>query len=181
MTTYISILRGINVSGQRMIKMDALKKMYETLGMKQVKTYIQSGNVIFQTENSTPRELQDIISNQIFQTFNHEVPVIVLTVGTLEHIIENNPFKNDSSKDVVFLHITFLAAPPVNVKFETPENKKAEGEELVLTDQAVYLFCPHGYGKTKLTNGFIENKLHVRATTRNWKTANELLKIARQF
>jgi uncharacterized protein (DUF1697 family) len=80
--------------------------------------------------------------------------------------------------DRQFLHVTFLVADPKEVDFELIESKKSPGEEIVLIKKTVYLYCPHGYGRTKLTNNFLETKLRVGATTRNWKTVNELLKIA---
>ena len=178
MATYISILRGINVSGQRMIKMDALKQLYERLGLGQVKTYVQSGNVVFWAEGRTQRDLEQSISAHILQEFGYEVPALVFIAEDFRAIAEENPFLREPARDAAFLHVTFLTAPPYRDGWEAVVSKKAEGEELALTDRAVYLFCPHGYGRTKLTNGFIESKLKVGATTRNWKTVTELVKTA---
>ncbi|MDP4208758.1 MAG: DUF1697 domain-containing protein [Bacteroidota bacterium] len=180
MMTYISILRGINVSGQKIIAMDALRKMYEYLGFRNVQTYIQSGNVIFQDDRYESYELTTKISNQILNQFGFQVPVIVLTVETLERIITNNPFKNEQSKDARYLHVTFLASRPVMVDCVDILMRKSDDEDVAITEEALYLYCPNGYGKTKLTNSFIEAKLNVVATTRNWKTTNELLKISQK-
>lgn len=181
MTTYISILRGINVSGQKLIKMDALRKSYENLGFCNVTTYLQSGNVIFSANNAKPNELAQTITRQIERDFGFDVPVIVLTIDNLKQIIDNNPFLKDSDKDTTFLHVTFLSSKPQKFDFKTIEEKKLSGEEISFADNAVYLYCPNGYGKTKLNNSFLENKLKVGATTRNWKTTTELLKIAQQI
>jgi Uncharacterized protein conserved in bacteria len=178
MKTYISILRGINVSGQKIIAMAALREMYEYLGFRNVQTYIQSGNVIFQDDRYESSELTTVIFNQILKQFGFEVPVIVLTIETLERIITNSPFKNEESKDARYLHVTFLASPPVMADDEGVLMRKSDDEDVAITDEALYLYCPNGYGKTKLTNSFIEAKLNVVATTRNWKTANELLRIS---
>ncbi len=174
MKTYISILRGINVGGQRIIKMDALKALYQELGFKNIDTYIQSGNVIFQHTNSNEVELKNLIQDKIKTAFDFDVPVIVLSAIKLKSIISNNPFANDSDKNAAYIHITFLAEQP---EYFDPVNilsKKSDSEEIHLTQDAIYLYCPNGYGKTKLTNNFIESKLKVQATTRNWKTSLKL-------
>ncbi|MCK9403428.1 MAG: DUF1697 domain-containing protein [Chitinophagaceae bacterium] len=180
MTTYISIVRGINVSGQKLIKMDALRKSYENLGFHDVTTYVQSGNVIFAGNDIELNNLEQKISRQIEKDFGFEVPVIVLTIDKLKQVIDNNPFLKDPNKDQTFLHVTFLSSKPEHYDHKTIEDKKQNGEEIFFSDNAVYLYCPNGYGRTKLTNNFLEAKLKVGATTRNWKTTNELLKIAKQ-
>jgi uncharacterized protein (DUF1697 family) len=181
MTTYISILRGINVSGQKLIKMDALRKSYENMGFCNVTTYVQSGNVIFTGNDSEISELEQKISQQIEKDFGFEVPVIVLTIDKLKQVIDNNPFLKDLNKDQSSLHVTFLSSKPNRYDHSTIDDKKQNGEEIIFSDKAVYLYCPNGYGKTKLSNNFLETKIKVGATTRNWKTTNELLKIAQQI
>jgi len=181
MPTYISILRGINVSGHNLIKMDALRKSYESLGFQNVMTYKQSGNVIFTAVNSGINELEQKISIRIEKDFGVTVPVIVMTSDHLKVLVDNNPFLRDSDKDPAFLHITFLASGPVNYNHKDIEDRKQEGEDIFFSESVIYLYCPEGYGRTKLTNNFLEAKLKVSATTRNWKTANELLSIAQQI
>lgn len=178
MKVCISILRGINVSGKNPVKMDALRRSYETLGLKNVKTYIQSGNVIFKAEVQNELELAQKIFHQIYNDFGFEVPVIAMNIERLKMVIDNNPFLNKSDKDHSFLHVTFLSSKPEPYDIKSIEEKKLGGEEIAITEHAVYLYCPNGYGKTKLNNGFLEKKLKVSATTRNWKTINELYKIA---
>ncbi|MBN2635729.1 MAG: DUF1697 domain-containing protein [Prolixibacteraceae bacterium] len=178
MEIYISILRGINVSGQKSIKMADLKTMYEKLNFSDVKTYVQSGNVVFRAGNEKTGILEQKIREKIKANFGFDVPVIVMSVDKLKTIIESNPLKDDPAKDEKFLHVTFLGSAPENYNEELILSKKAGQEEIVITSNAVYLYCPHGYGTSKLNNNFIENKLKVTATTRNWKTANELLKLA---
>ena len=180
MPTYISILRGINVSGQKRIKMDALRKSYENLGFHKTTTYLQSGNVIFVDKDFELHELEQRIARQIKKDFDFEVPVIVLTVGKLKQVIDNNPFLKDRSKEQTFLYVTFLSSKPDHNDYRKIEDKKQNGEDIFFSDKVAYSYCPNGYGKTKLTNNFLETILKVRATTRNWKTTNELFKIAQQ-
>lgn len=181
MTTYISILRGINVSGQKLIKMDALRSSYEKLGFRSIATYVQSGNVVFRGSSANPEDLAKTITQQIEKDFGFDVPVFVMTADSLKQIIDNNPFAREISKDNSFLHVTFLSAKPQNIDRYSIEEKKLSGEEVAIVDNAIYLYCPYGYGKTKLSNNFFETKLKVVATTRNWKTTNELFKIVQEL
>jgi uncharacterized protein (DUF1697 family) len=179
MNTYIAILRGINVSGKKIIKMDALHQLFENSGFSNVRTYIQSGNVLFSSEQTNTSELEQLIATQIEMEFGFQVPVIVLTHLELQQIVENNPFLNDETKNPAFLHVTFLASTPVEDAIDQLTAKKAEQEAFFLTKNALYLYCPNGYGNTKLTNNCIELKLKVQATTRNWKTTLGLLKMVK--
>jgi uncharacterized protein (DUF1697 family) len=166
------------VSGQKMIKMAALQEMYEDLHFIHVETYIQSGNVVFQYQKSDQKELTQKISAQLLNRFGFEIPVIVLEAVELRDIIERNPFISDKTKEISHLHVTFLSSTPKQPDRTIISQKRSGDEEFLLTEKAVYLYCPHGYGRTGLTNTFFENKLKVGATTRNWKTTTELLKIA---
>ena len=159
--------------------MDALKRMYESLNFENVKTYIQSGNVVFSTCKTDLKKLESQISSRLEEEFGEEVPVIVLKAETLENIIKNNPFANNEQKDTSNIYITFLADKPKEIDKDSIENKKQQGEEIEYSENAIYLYCPNGYGRTKLNNNFLENKLKIKATTRNWKTTNELLKLAK--
>ncbi len=178
MTTYISILRGINVGGKKPVKMVALKTLYEHLNFKNVRTYIQSGNVIFDDEETGLRRLEDKIKTEIERTFGFDVPVIILTKDTLQQIIDQNPFARDPNKETSYLHVTFFSDKPKDFDESLFESKKQEGEEMHFAPNAVYLYLPKGYSKTKLNNKFFESKLKVNATTRNWKTAKEILNVA---
>jgi uncharacterized protein (DUF1697 family) len=181
MPTFISILRGINVSGQKLIKMADLQKTYEKLGFGNITTYVQSGNVVFTGKKTAPEKLVASITKQISKDFGFQVPVIIFSINTLKQIIANNPFLKGSEKDIAFLHVTFLSSPPPKFDEKTIKEKKLGGEAIAITNMAVYRYCPDGYGKTKLTNSFLETKLQVSATTRNWKTTNELLRIAEEI
>lgn len=181
MQTYISMLRGINVSGQKMIKMDALRQMYELLNFSKVKTYIQSGNVVFQSAETNCLDIEQTIAQQINQTFGFEVPVMVKTLSELKTVISNNPFTDNKQKYISKLHVTFLSQQPQQNYLDKLNTTQYAPDEFVIIANAIYLFCPNGYGKTKLTNNFFETKLKLSATTRNWKTVNELANIAEQI
>jgi len=181
MKTYVAILRGINVSGRNKIKMDALKSSFSSLGFEQVQTYIQSGNVVFQYQETSSGNLEELINKQILKDFGFEVPVLVLNEKELANIVKNNPFAVDENREAQFLHVTFFKEDPANVDDEEINGYVKSGEEFAISDGAVYLYCPHGYGKTKLNNNFFESQLKVSATTRNWKTTLKLLDMAKEF
>ena len=174
MLTFISLLRGINVSGHNMIKMPALKELYEQLGFSNIKTYLQSGNVVFNAKAKNNKQLEEQISSAIKDSFNLNVSVIVLTSKELETIIEQNPFTEDKSN----LYLTYLASTPAPFDPKIISEKTLPGEQFVYTPKVIYTYFAQGYGKTKIHTNFLESKLKVIATTRNWKTTNELLKMA---
>jgi len=178
LTTYISILRGINVSGHNSIKMEALRQMYAELGYINIFTYIQSGNIIFQSESTNPGDIEKTITEKIFQSFNCIVPVFVLTVVELNEALENNPFRNDATKDTAFLHLTFLSDAPDKILVEKIQKDIYLPDEFAVLNKTIYLYCPNGYGNTKLSNTFFENKLKLKATTRNLRTALKLQHLA---
>ena len=128
-----------------------------------------------------PAKLEKKISQEIKAEFGFDVPVIVLSVDQLKTTISKNPLAKDKAVDPAFLHVTFLAAPLKAYDLSAVEAKLLDGERISIGNQAVYLYCPNGYGKSRLTNSVIEAKLKVTATTRNWKTTNELLKLAQNL
>jgi uncharacterized protein (DUF1697 family) len=161
--------------------MDALQRLYIDQKFEKVQTYIQSGNVVFQFMNAETKEIEKTIAKAISERFGFDVPVIVKELDEVKQIARNNPFLSDNSKDISYLHVTFLSDTP------SPENSlkimddRYGEDEFKLIDNVVYLYCPTGYSNSKLTNGFFENKLKAIATTRNWKTTSELINIAERL
>lgn len=171
----IAILRGINVSGHKKIKMADLKQMFEGMGYSDVATYIQSGNVIFNSEDNDSLALKQRIEEEIQKTYGFDVPVIIRTHNDLSDIINNTPCGSiNVEADGTRYLLTMLAEVPDSDKVETLMSYVKEPEQLVVNGNNVYLYCPNGYGNSKLSNVFIENKLKVQATTRNWKTIHKL-------
>lgn len=173
------MLRGINVSGQKIIRMERLRAAFEELGFAQVKTYVQSGNVIFETDKPAA-SLAATIEKKILAEFGFEVPVLTKSAKELADIVKRNPFVKDPDIDPTKLHVTFLSDNPPRNALELLQPLAAGAEQVRLVSRAVYLFCPNGYGNTKLTNTAIEKKLSCRATTRNWTTTNKLLEMAEE-
>ncbi|HEV8084060.1 MAG TPA: DUF1697 domain-containing protein [Chitinophagaceae bacterium] len=168
------ILRGINVSGYKMIKMESLRAMFENLNFKNIKTYIQSGNVVFQFKETNIDKIEKKIANKIQEEFGFEIPVMVKELDEIKTVLKNNSFVNKRKEDITKLHVTFLSQEPATDNIDKINKAQYLPDEFILRGNTIYLFCPNGYGNTKLSNNFFENKLKVAATTRNWKTVNEL-------
>ena len=170
MYTFVSLLRGINVSGQKFIRMTELKALYESLGFTKVTTYVQSGNVVFDCNNPDASETGSTIEIEIERCFGFPVSVILRYQNEFQRIIDGNPFVHPRNEDLSKLHVTFLVSlPPAEISNDL---KIPPGitDECILRGKEIYLFCPNGYGRTKLSNSFFERRLKVLATTRNWKT-----------
>jgi uncharacterized protein (DUF1697 family) len=175
---YIALLRGINVSGQKSIKMADLTKLCDTLGFKNISTYLQSGNIIFEYETTDTLIIADTIKKAIRKKYGFEVDTIVRSAHELEKIISGNPLIQKLNIDTDKLHITFLLNHPQEQNVSAIEMAKEDNEIFIIKGREIYLYCPNGYGRTKLNNQAFEKKLKTPATTRNWKTASALLEIA---
>lgn len=174
---YISILRGINVSGQKKIIMKALKALYESLGLENVQTYIQSGNVIFESAEDKMLIVKTV-ENEISKKYGFEVPVQIRDISHFGDIIKACPFSElDLVEEGTHVMVTFLNALPTQDNVDALMAYVKEPERLLIVGREVYLHCPNGYGTTKLNNNFIEKKLQVGATTRNWKSVVKLYEL----
>jgi uncharacterized protein (DUF1697 family) len=179
MTACISILRGINVSGQKKILMTDLVKLYQKLGFSGIRTYIQSGNVIFDcSESIALSKVPGLVRDAIFREYKFEVPVIIRTSEEMNEAVRNNPFVKDTGISPEKLHVTFLSGLPGKDKLTVLEKIDHSPDKFIVKGKEVYLHCPVSYGETKLSNSFFEKSLGVTATTRNWKTVNKLAEMA---
>ena len=179
MKTYVALLRGINVSGQKKIKMADLKVHLTNLGLETVQTYIQSGNVVFTCLTTTKEQLADLIKQKIQTVYGFDVPVVILTKEDLIQIITDNPFANDATKDSKKLYVTLLKKTVKAAQLALFTATNYAPELYALKNNCVYLFAANGYGRAKLNNQFLERKLQVEATTRNWRTLNKLLEMTK--
>ncbi len=174
MQTYIALLRGINVSGQKMMKMTDLLALFQSLNFKNSKTYVQSGNVVFQAESQDTTFLETQIASAITERFKFTVPVLVKNQTEWLQILQNNPFVTERPEDTSKLHVTILGGSPDLARVAQIDPTQYVPDEFRIVDNNIYLFCPNGYGRTKLHNNFFESKFKLTATTRNWKTMQEL-------
>jgi len=175
---YIALLRGINLGGHKIIRMEALRACFEGLGCRGVQTYVQSGNVVFEAVEKEADRYTDDISNTIQRDFGFPVPVLIRTSEELRRIVRQNPFLKQPKIDPSKLHVTFLSTTARKSAQEDLKALSAKEEQFHIQGREIYLYCPNGYGRTKLSNTAIEKKLGVEATTRNWKTVQSLLALA---
>jgi uncharacterized protein (DUF1697 family) len=181
MEKFIALLRGINVSGQKKIKMPDLKVLFEDLLFTNVQTYIQSGNVLFTGNSSNIKTIRSKIEKKILSKFGFPVNVILKTPAELDYALKINPFLKDKTKDIERIYFTFLSENPSPDNIKKLKEIDYSPEEFSLNDNTIYLFVPNGYGKAKLNNNFFEKKLKLYATTRNYKTVNALLNLSRDL
>ncbi len=179
MNRYISLLRGINVSGQKKIKMADLKELYEKLGCANVATYIQSGNVVFDHPSENAQEIKALIEEAIENQYSFSVYVDVITPDELKSAQANIPFDGidiDIEGNKAF--IAFLSDHPEADNVKTLQDYVFAPDRLEIIGKILYLQLPNGAGKSKLSTNFIENKLKITTTMRNLKTTKKLCEMA---
>ncbi len=174
--TYVALLRGINLGSRNRVSMPNLRTLLESLGAEDVVTYLQSGNVVFKSAEGADT-LNRAIEGRIHRDVGLSVSVLLRTPQQLAKVRAGNPFARDV-KDPTKLHVTFLAEKPDRASVRNLDPRRAEPDELRLVAQEIYLHCPNGYGRSKLTNAYFEKQLGVAATTRNWKTVTKLAELA---
>lgn len=178
MSTYIAMLRGINVSGQKIIKMEHLRASFEALGFSEVKTYVQSGNVVFKAAKTSATSLAGKIAKKILADFRFSVSVLIRTTAELGEVLKQNPFAKVAGSEENKLYVTFLSEPAPKGAEALLKPLAAKTEQFQVCGREIYLHCPDGYGNTKFSNNAIEKKLSIEATTRNWRTVNSLFEMA---
>ncbi|MBV7506227.1 DUF1697 domain-containing protein [Bacillus sp. sid0103] len=171
MTIYIALLRGINVGKNNRIKMADLKDLLETMGLEKVKTYIQSGNVLFESKDEAP-QLSKRLEAEISKTFGFPVPVILRTAGEYEQIIRDCPYSFDALQEGESIQVAFLAEEPSQAKIDYLRSYESEPDECFIKEQDVYLLLRQSILDSKLAAQL--PKLAVPATVRNWKTVIKL-------
>jgi uncharacterized protein (DUF1697 family) len=176
MTTYVAMLRGINVSGRNKLSMEDLRALIVASGAQDVRTYIQSGNAVF-TSRRSPSTVVETLERDLESALGNRVPVLLRTTEELEAVIDANPFVG-RGEDPKVLHVTFMGTVPSAAALKALSDKRVDADEFQVVGRQVYLFCPNGYGNTKLTNAFFEKKLGSQATTRNWRTVTTLVELA---
>ncbi|MBT8262953.1 MAG: DUF1697 domain-containing protein [Flavobacteriaceae bacterium] len=172
MYRYIALLRGINVGGHKKLPMAELRTLFESLGFVDVQSYIQSGNVVFSSEEKVSGE---VISEAIKGEYGWKVPVLIKTPDEINGILDNCPFPKEAKEKSYFM---FLFQPPSTENIKTTLSFQYPDEEYVITPQCVYFYCSQGYGRAKLSGNLFEQKLKVSVTARNYRTMTKLIELA---
>lgn len=171
---YLSLLRGINVGGNKRIKMEKLRQCFEALGFEQVQTFIQSGNVIFKTNKVSPTTLSKKIEIQLLEEFGLRVSVVTRTADELRRTVEDNPFLKERGIDPEKLHVMFLSDTPSPDAIEKLKQRPIAPDCFHLLRKEIYLYLPNGVSGSKLMKSPLDRALSVVTTMRNWNTVNAL-------
>jgi uncharacterized protein (DUF1697 family) len=177
MKTYIALLRGINVSGHKIIKMEKLREVLKELELDKISTYIQSGNILFRSNISEEKKLEKMIADLIYKHFGFDVSVVVLTPEDLQTTVNDNPF----AKDTIELpqpYVAFLSTIPAHSDVAVLKATNFQKDRFEVVGKKMYLHYADGAGSTKLSNAIIEKKMKLTATARNWKTVLKLIELA---
>ncbi|OXA78884.1 Uncharacterized conserved protein, DUF1697 family [Flavobacterium aquidurense] len=177
MTTHLALLRGINVSGHNMMKMEALKLMLENIGFTNVRTYLQSGNVFVDIDEESTSKVGFTIKQEIFKIFGHEVPTIVITQEDLELCFKNSPYLKEKDIDTKKLYVAFVSAELKKENINDLKISQFKPDEATIDGNRIFIKYAVGAGKTRFDQKYIEKKLNVVATIRNWNTVTNLLKM----
>ena len=179
MNRYVILLRGINVGGKNKLLMKDLIVILETLGCKNVKTYIQSGNVVFQTENLNTSKLSEQLSQEIDLQHNFKPNVLILSSNDFLQTINNNPYP-EAESDPETLHFGFLESVPEDPNLDKLDSLKITSERFQLINQVFYLHAPDGIGRSKLA-AQSEKAIGVSMTSRNWRTVFKLQEMMNEY
>jgi uncharacterized protein (DUF1697 family) len=171
---YVSMLRGINVGGHKQIKMDQLRKSFEELGFEQVKTYIQSGNVVFKTGKVSTSALSKRIEEKILDDFGFLASVVSRTSDEMRKTIENNPFLKEGGANAEKLYVTFMSEAPTAAALKKLTELMVEPDQLRYSGKELFFNLPNGVSESVLMKKPVDRVLGVVITTRNWKTVNSL-------
>ncbi len=176
-TKHLALLRGINVSGHNMIKMDALQKMLENMGFQNVETYIQSGNVFVDSEDDNAASVGFKIKQEISKVFGYDVPAVMVSKKDLELCLKNNPFLKEKECDTKKLYVAFISKELSPLALNDLKISNFKPDEAAIDSSRIYVKYAVGAGKTRLDQKYIEKKLNAVATMRNWNTVTKLLEM----
>ncbi len=181
MPVLISMLRAVNVGGHSQIKMEALRALYSSLKFENPQTYVQSGNVIFKTNERDLALIAKRIQQSIEKKFACRPEVIVRTAAELRSVIAKNPFAERANIEPNKLLVTFLASDPGKEARENLRKQKFAPEELHVADRELYIYFPNGIGKSKLPWSRLDKILQTPGTGRNWNSVTKMLEIAEKL
>ncbi len=174
MKKYIALLRGINVSGHKIIKMEDLRQKMERSGFESVKTYIQSGNIVFKSKSSSAEWVQKSIVSLIKKDYGFDVGVIILDESDIEKAIANNPYSHEKESGTKRIYVVFLSAVPSAENVALLDVQKFAPDEFEVVGSNIYIRFANSASDSKFTNTYIESRLKVVSTTRNWNTTLKL-------
>jgi uncharacterized protein (DUF1697 family) len=174
---HVALLRGINVGGKNRLPMAELTTFFERAGCRDVRTYIQSGNVVFRASAAVAAQVSAQVSRAIAKQLGLTVPVVLRTAAQLHAVTADNPFLREG-QDPSRLHVAFLAQVPVAAARARLDPQRSPPDRFVLSGRDLYLFCPNGMARTRLTNDYLDRTLGTLSTVRNWNTLLALCELS---
>jgi len=181
MAAYIAMLRGINIGPHKRIKMEQLRESFAELGFVEIKTYIQSGNVVFKSEKASPASLGRKIEKRLLGDFGFSVSVILRTQEEIEKVIRGNPMLKEKGVDTSKLHVAFLSDVPASAALGKLQALTLAPDEAHCLGKELYLYFPNGVSGSSLWKHPLDRVLSVVTTMRNWNTVNQLCAMARDL
>jgi uncharacterized protein (DUF1697 family) len=175
---YVALLRGVNLGGKNRLPMRDLAAMFAEAGCTDVVTYIQSGNVVFRATEACAARIPAAIAKEVADRLGFRAPVVMRTAGELRGVARGNPFlRGGASAEAESLHVMFLADRPSPASVATLDPKRSPPDEFEVRGREIYLRCPNGVARTKLTNEYFDAKLATTSTMRNWRTVGKLVEM----
>lgn len=173
---YVALLRGINVGGKNMLPMSQVAKVFIEAGCTDVRTYIQSGNVVFAATPGCAKRVPHLVSAGIAERFGFRPALVVRTADEIGRVASGNPFLRPDA-DAGSLHVAFLAEAPDRQRIAALDPERSPGDSFELRGREIYLCLPNGVARTKLTNNYFDSTLATTSTLRNWRTVLKLLEM----
>lgn len=177
MPRYVALLRSVNVAGHGRLAMDELRASFEALGYADVTTYIQTGNVLFSAASKSEATLASAIEQRLAEDFGDSPAVLLRSAAELRRVGASSPYAK-AGADKARHHVTFLAMVPSKTALTALKLPPSGRDELVVDGKEVYVHTPDGYANTRYTGSFLERRLGVVSTTRNWNTVTKLCELA---
>jgi uncharacterized protein (DUF1697 family) len=177
--TYVAFLRGINVGGKNLVSMAKLAAMFEAIGCAAVRTYIQSGNVVFEATASLARRVPDAIGRAIYDEAGLTIPLVVRTSEELTNVSHANPFLARGT-DPKTLHVAFLADVASAARVAVLDSKRSPPDEILVREREIYLRLPNGVARTRFTNAYLDTTLGTVSTLRSMSTVAKLCELCRE-
>jgi uncharacterized protein (DUF1697 family) len=182
METFITFLRGVNMTGHNSIKMADLTLLYKDLGFIDAMTYIQSGNVIFSGFNDVAaNEIALMIEKAILVKFNYRIPVMIRTIEETRSFMSLNPFLSEENFNPSKMAAILLYEKATEQQMQKVADINYPPDKFKISGKEIFIYCPNGFGRTKLYTNFFEKKMGVTGTARNWKTITAILDIAEEL
>jgi uncharacterized protein (DUF1697 family) len=175
-SAHVALLRGINLAGKNRLPMKPLVALFESAGCRDVQTYLQSGNIVFRAGRTLANRIPALVERAIDDRFGFQVPVVIRTGDEIRRIARGNPFASAGTAAET-LHVAFLADAPAKARLSALDPRRSPPDEFEVRGREIYLHCPKGYARTKLTNAYFDTKLATISTVRNWKTVLSLVEL----